>query len=97
VLSPETEPHAPFAPTLRSPRRLFYINRDTAEAGRCPDCGILVSLELPRFAEPPVRLEVVLRHEEMPSGTRHVGELQSFSPTGRPLLATRLTGRDMAD
>jgi hypothetical protein len=30
VLSPETEPHAHFAPTLRSPRRLFYINRDTA-------------------------------------------------------------------
>lgn len=67
------------------------------EAGRCPDCGILVSLELPRFAEPPVRLEVVVRHEEMPSGTRHVGELQSLSPTGRILLATRLTGRDVAD
>ena len=30
VLSPETEPHALFALTLRSPRRLFYINRDTA-------------------------------------------------------------------
>jgi hypothetical protein len=62
------------------------------ESGRCPDCGIPVRLELPRFAEPPVRLEVVLRHEEMPSGTRHVGELQSFSLTGRVLLATRLTG-----
>jgi hypothetical protein len=63
------------------------------ESGRCPDCGILVSVELPRFAEPPDRLELVVRHEVVPGGARHVGELQSLSPTGRVLLATRLAGR----
>src|SRR5689334_21618490 len=35
VLSPETETHARFAPTLRSPRRLFYSYRDTAPVD-CP-------------------------------------------------------------
>ena len=64
----------------------------TPESGRCPDCGVLVSLELPRFAEPPVRLQLVLRHEPAPQGVRHVGELQSLSATGRGLLSTRLVG-----
>jgi hypothetical protein len=63
------------------------------ESGRCPDCGILVRVELPRFAEPPAHLELVIRHETMPGGARHVGELQSLSPTGRVLLATRLAGQ----
>jgi len=63
------------------------------EAGRCPDCGAMVSVELPRFSEPPVRLELVVRHETAPGAVRHVVELQSFSPTGRVLLATRLAGR----
>src|SRR2546422_11382273 len=45
VLSPETEPHARFAPTLRSPRRLFYSYRDTA--GR-PSRTTLTDRRLPR-------------------------------------------------
>jgi hypothetical protein len=63
------------------------------EYGSCPDCGVLVSLELPRFAEPPVRLELVLLHEPTAHGVRHVGELQSLSATGRLLLSSRLVGR----
>jgi hypothetical protein len=63
------------------------------EAGRCPDCGVLVSLELPRFAEPPVRLELMLRHERTAHGVRHVGEVHSLSASGRILLSTRLLGR----
>ena len=66
------------------------------ESARCPECGALVSIELPRFVDPPVRLELVVRHEPMPAErgpARHVIELQSFSPTGRVLLATRLAGR----
>src|SRR5262249_9074160 len=65
----------------------------TPEAGSCPECGVAVSFELPRFAEPPVRLELHVRHELTPTGPRHPGELQSFSPTGRVLLSTRLVGR----
>ena len=65
------------------------------ESLNCPDCGALVSVELPRFVEPPVRLELVVLHEPVPAErtARHVVELQSFSPTGRELLATRLAGR----
>jgi hypothetical protein len=63
------------------------------ESGRCPECGVLVSLELPRFAEPPVRLDLVVRHEVTAHGARHFGELQSVSPTGRVLLSMRVVGR----
>jgi hypothetical protein len=56
-----------------------------------------VSAELPRFAEPPVRLELVVHHEKTPTAARHVVEVQSFSPTGRVLLATRLAGRTRTD
>jgi hypothetical protein len=65
----------------------------TPESGPRPDCGVPVSFELPRFAEPPIRLELLVRHESTPTGLRHLGELQSFSPTGRVLLSTRLLGR----
>ena len=67
------------------------------EPGPCPECDVLVTFELPRFAEPPVRLELLVRHESTPTGPRHRGELQSFSPTGRVLLSTRLVGRPASD
>jgi hypothetical protein len=63
------------------------------ESGHCPECRALVTVELPRFVDPPVRLELLVRHEATPAGHRHVVELQSLSPIGRILLATRLVGR----
>jgi hypothetical protein len=88
-------------PTREPPFRLAHrgdgceVYESTGpEAGRCPECAALVSVELPRFVEPPVRLELIVRHEPIPADrSRHVVELQSFSPTGRVLLATRLAGR----
>jgi hypothetical protein len=62
--------------------------------GRCPQCGAVVSVELPRFAEPPVRLDLVVVHETIPPDrARHAVELQSLSATGRVLLASRLFAR----
>ena len=88
------------APTPESRFRLAHqlegcdvYEATSPESGRCPDCGVVVSLELPRFAEPPVRLELVLRHEPTAHGVRHVGECQSLSATGRVLLSMRLVGR----
>ena len=69
----------------------------TPETAPCPDCGVVVSFELPRFAEPPIRLELVVRHEVADTRARHVGELQSLSLTGRLLLSTRLVGRIRTD
>jgi hypothetical protein len=43
------------------------------------------------FAEPPIRLELVLVHKPIQRDrARHVVELQSFSATGRVMLASRL-------
>lgn len=59
--------------------------------GRCPECGAMVSVELPRFAEPPVHLDLTVVHEAIPPArTRHLVDLQSHSVTGRVLLASRL-------
>lgn len=64
------------------------------EPGRCPVCGAMVSVDMPRFAEPPVRLELTVVHEPVPPDrARHVVELQSLSAAGRVLLATRLFAR----
>ena len=57
----------------------------------CPECGAMVSIELPRFVEPPFRLDLTVVHEPIqPDRARHVVDLQSFSATGRVLLASRL-------
>jgi hypothetical protein len=61
---------------------------------RCPECESMVRFEMPRFAEPPAHLEVAVVHETVqPKHARHFVELQSFTSTGRPLLASRVTAR----
>jgi hypothetical protein len=61
------------------------------ESGRCSQCGTMVSVEIPRFTEPPSRLDLTVVHETIPPDrARHVVEVQSFSATGRVLLASRL-------
>lgn len=70
------------------------------ESGHCPQCRALVSVDLPRFGNPPVRLELIIRHESTstePGAVRHIVELQSFSATGRVLVATRFAGRDRTE
>ena len=60
-------------------------------SGRCSQCGAILGIELPRFTEPPARLELTVVHEAIGrDGGRHVVEMQSFSATGRVLLASRL-------
>ena len=61
---------------------------------RCVACGAMVSVELPRFAEPPVRLDLTVVHETIPPDrARHMVELQSFSATGRVLLTSLMFAR----
>ena len=76
----------------------FEVYEATAPlAGRCPQCNETLSVELPRFAEPPVRLELSVVHENVPPDrARHAVELQSLSATGRVLLASRLFARTQA-
>jgi hypothetical protein len=85
-------------PTQVSPFRLahqgdgFMVYEATSPVpGQCAECGAMVSVEMPRFVEPPVRLELTVVHEPVPPDrARHVVDLQSFSATGRRLLASRL-------
>lgn len=71
---------------------VFELN--SLAGARCPACEAMVRFEMPRFAEPPARLELTVAHETIqPKHARHVVELQSFTSTGRPLLASRVTAR----
>jgi hypothetical protein len=67
----------------------------TALAGaRCPTCELTVRFEMPRFVEPPARLDLTVIHETVqPKHARHFVELQTFTSTGRALLASRVTAR----
>jgi hypothetical protein len=67
------------------------------ERGRCPECDAVVTVEVPLFAEPPMRFELLVRHEPASPVARHVVDLQSFLQTGRVLMATRLIGRTQTD
>jgi hypothetical protein len=60
-------------------------------SGQCSQCSTVVRVEIPRFTEPPARLELTVVHEVIqPNRTRHVVEMQSFSATGRVVLASRM-------
>lgn len=68
------------------------------ESQRCPQCGAMVSVEMPRFTEPPARLELTVLHEAVPPDrARHVVEVQSFTATGRVLMASRLFVRHRSE
>jgi hypothetical protein len=63
---------------------------------RCPECGLMRTVELPAFAEPPVRLELKVVHDVTPHGLlRHVVEAQSLSATGRVLFTSQLRARPL--
>jgi hypothetical protein len=73
----------------------FAVYEATASVpGRCPQCHALVSVEIPRFVEPPVRLDLTVVHETIvPNRARHLVDCQSYSATGRVLLASRMAVR----
>ena len=66
----------------------------TLAGAQCPECELTVRFEMPRFVEPPARLDLTVVHETIqPKHSRHFVELQSFSSTGRALMASRVTAR----
>jgi hypothetical protein len=52
----------------------------------CPECGLEVEFEMPRFPQPPARLEIETLH----AGAQHLIEIHAFTATGRPLLSQRI-------
>ncbi|HEV8308467.1 MAG TPA: hypothetical protein VGW35_12435 [Methylomirabilota bacterium] len=57
---------------------------------RCPECGLVVAFELPRFPQPPSRIEVEVMHPKHSPGGRHQIEVAAYSASGRPLLVQRI-------
>jgi hypothetical protein len=56
----------------------------------------MVTVELPRFTEPLVRLELRVVHDViLHGGRRHVVEIQALSATGRILLTSQLRARPL--
>jgi hypothetical protein len=51
----------------------------------CAECGTELEFELPRFPQPPARLET----EPIHAGLQHFVEIHAFTATGRPLLSQR--------
>ncbi len=62
----------------------------------CPACSAMLSFELPRFPQPPARLDAEVVHSGGVGGTQHYAEIQAFTVSGRPLLIGRVqtTRRD---
>jgi len=64
---------------------------------RCPECANDLEFELPRFAEPPTRLDVTVVHAKNGAGgAQHYVETEAFTPSGRSLLACRILARRRA-
>lgn len=67
---------------------------DLEAATDCPTCGQTVWFEMPRFGEPPRRLELKVDHEDVtPRRPRHIVDVDAFGVTGRPLLNFRVVAR----
>ena len=53
---------------------------------------------MPRFTEPPGRLDLTVVHETIPPNrARHAVEVQSFSATGRVLLTSQQFARTLTE
>ena len=75
-----------------------HILETTRRIGaRCSECAADLEFELPRFAEPPTRLDVTVVHARNGAGgAQHSVETEAFTPSGRALLACRILARRRA-
>jgi hypothetical protein len=61
---------------------------------RCPECQSDLEFELPRFADPPVRLRATVVHTPQPlGGVQHHIATEAFTASGRSLLACLIMAR----
>lgn len=65
---------------------------------QCRTCSSTVWFEMPRFAEPPVRLVLNVEHETVQRKlARHFVALSAFGATGRLLVSSRVAARVSTD
>jgi hypothetical protein len=76
VAEPPAREEAPGSRPASAPTRASLV---------CADCGAELEFEMPRFPQPPARLDT----EPIHTGLQHFVEIHAFSVTGRPLLSQR--------
>jgi hypothetical protein len=59
----------------------------------CPGCGATLDVELPRFPQPPARIEIEVTHLETSGREEHYADIAAFSVSGRRLLSQRVPAR----
>jgi hypothetical protein len=78
----------------QQPGLAVYELVDVEAATDCPTCRATVWFEMPRFSEPPFRLQLEVEHEDVAARhSRHFVGIDAFGAAGRPLLSSRATGR----
>ena len=71
-----------------------YEPMDLEVATDCPTCQATVWFEIPRFSEPPLRLQLQVEHEDVAARySRHFVDLDAFGAAGRSLLSFRAMAR----
>lgn len=82
------------APTAASPRVAAPRPQDAAVTRRCPTCAETIELELPRFPNPPARVEMEVEHVTGNGRDgQHYAEIAAFTVSGRLILSQRIPAR----
>jgi hypothetical protein len=76
-------------------RRRLEGARNGSITHPCPTCAEPVELELPRFPQPPARVEMEVGHSTGNGNGRgaHYVEIAAFTVSGRLILSQRVPGR----
>jgi hypothetical protein len=76
------------------PGLAVYELVDLTAATDCLTCRSQVWFEMPRFGEPPTRLQIHVEHDkDLAGGPRHLVTLDAYAATGRQLVSCQVAGR----
>ena len=59
----------------------------------CPECGMVLAFDMPRFAQPPAHVELVLHHTRGSETVAHGVEVHATGTSGQALLSCHLEAR----
>lgn len=94
LVTPGTGPAAVERSGADPPEPARAPAQESLTGPRCPTCQELLEFELPRFPQPPARLEVVVRHVARASQVaQHFVEIAAFTVSGRIVLSQRVPAR----
>src|SRR5262245_46195148 len=76
------------------PGLAVYELMDLEAATDCPTCWATVWFEMPRFSEPPLRLQLQVEHEDVAARySRHFVAIDAFGAAGQSLVSFRAMAR----